>query len=85
MTHCLRYESGSDVSLVPHVEHAYGRLIALTFNCRVVFVYKMALNQLYCETALPYTSAAHHYQLVFPEELRDLLACAGANGVATAA
>ena len=85
MTHCLRYESGSDVSLVPHVGHAYGRLIALTFNCRVVLVYKMTLDQLYCETALPYTSAAHHHQLVFPQELRDLLACAGANIVVMAA
>ena len=51
-----------------------------TFDCRVVFVDEVTLDELDCEAALSHSTASYHHQLVFPEELRRLLAWAVANG-----
>ena len=51
-----------------------------TFDCRVVFVDEVTLDELDCEAALSHSTASYHHQLVFPEELRRLLAWRAANG-----
>lgn len=40
-----------------------------TFDCRVVFINEVALDELDCEAALSYSTTSYHHQLVFPEEL----------------
>jgi hypothetical protein len=50
-----------------------------TFDCRVVFVHEMALDELDCETALSHSTTAHYHQFVFPEELRYWLVLATSN------
>ena len=51
-----------------------------TFDCRVVFIDEVTLDQLDCEAALSHSTASYHHQLVFPEELGHLLVLTAANG-----
>jgi hypothetical protein len=40
-----------------------------TFDCRVVFIDEVTLDELDCEAALSHSTASYYHQLVFPEEL----------------
>lgn len=40
-----------------------------TFDCRVIFIDEVALDELDCEARLAHTSSADDDELVFPEEL----------------
>ena len=37
-----------------------------TFNCRVVFINEVTLDELDCEAAFAYSSAPYYHQLIFP-------------------
>ena len=50
-----------------------------TFDCRVVFVDEMALDELDCETTLSHSTTTYYHQLIFPEELRHWLVLATSN------
>ena len=52
-----------------------------TFDCRVVFIDEVTLDQLDGEAALSHSTASYDHQLVFPEELGHLLVLTAANGV----
>jgi bifunctional DNA-binding transcriptional regulator/antitoxin component of YhaV-PrlF toxin-antitoxin module len=52
-----------------------------TFDCWVVFIDEVTLDELDCEAALSHSSAPYYHQLVFPEELRHLLALAAGQWV----
>ena len=58
--------------------------VGRTLNCRVVFVHKVTLDQLNCEAALSDATTSYDHQLIFPEELRHLLALLAAKGVTMA-
>ena len=46
---------------------------AHTFDCRVVLVYEVALDELDGQATLSHTTTADNHQLVFPKELGGLL------------
>ena len=47
-----------------------------TFDCWVVFVHEMTLDQLDCEATLSHTTTTDNHQLVFPKELETLVSMA---------
>ena len=51
-----------------------------TFNGGIVFVDKVALDELNCKATLAHTSAAHHDEFVLPHELRKGSAMAQCPG-----
>ena len=52
-------------------------IVMRTFNCRIVFVDEVTLDELDCETTLAHASSSDNHQLVFPEELQCSLASGG--------
>jgi hypothetical protein len=53
---------------------------SLTFNSRVILVYKVALDQLDGQAGLSYTTAADYHQLILSKELRGgLVSCFAAR------
>ena len=74
MTHCLRYESGCD-----RVSKAIGwhQTKALpTFDGRIIFIDKVALDELDCEARFAHATSANHHKLVLAEELRQSMSMA---------
>lgn len=41
-----------------------------TFNCGVVFINEVTLDELYCQARLAHTTSTYHHQLVLSKELR---------------
>jgi len=69
MTHCFRYESvTTKVSRSPHPRVENG---CRTFYRRIVLIDEMALDELYGQTGLPYPTASHDHELIFPEKLQQ--------------
>lgn len=70
MTHCLRYESAvvSGFAMGARGRHK----AALTLDGRVIFIYKVTLDQLDGQARLSDTTAADYDELVLSEELGEL-------------
>jgi hypothetical protein len=70
MTHCLRYESVRRRRGQKRDRGGIGsRVQTRTFDCRVVLVNKVALDELDGQTRLSDTTTTDYYELVLAEEL----------------